>query len=175
VEKLEENVKKKYLSMTIRILRFLQLLCEGHYQPLQNNLREQCYPNGQRSQKTFDFVAYVSQMFTIYVKSFVNRYSTELGNQIIETLIEFVQGPCTDSQRTLVDTKSIDCCRDLLNQGMGNEAELEQKGFIGKNKGLLDAIKMNSVKLLLSILEGPVDVEISARISDSLGDFNIVI
>ena len=58
---------------------------------------------------------------------------------------------------------------------MGNEAELEQKGFTGKNKGLLDAIKMNSVKLLLSILEGPVDVEISARISDSLGDFNIVI
>lgn len=40
VEKLEENVKKKYLSMTIRILRFLQLLCEGHYKPLQNNLRE---------------------------------------------------------------------------------------------------------------------------------------
>lgn len=54
-------------------------------------------------------------MFTIYVKSFVNRYSTELGNQIIETLVEFVQGPCTESQRTLVDTKSIDCCRDLLN------------------------------------------------------------
>ena len=41
VEELEENTKKKYLAMTVRILRFLQLLCEGHYSQLQNNLREQ--------------------------------------------------------------------------------------------------------------------------------------
>jgi len=58
---------------------------------------------------------------------------------------------------------------------MGNVAELEIKGFGGKRKGLLNDIKMNSVKLLLSILEGPVDEEISARISASLGDFQIVI
>lgn len=72
VEKLEENVKQKYLSMTVRILRFLQLLCEGHYTELQNNLREQYNTNGVRHPRTFDFVAYVSQMFTIYVKSYVN-------------------------------------------------------------------------------------------------------
>jgi hypothetical protein len=74
-----------------------------------------------------------------------------------------------------VDTKAIDCCRDLLNQGMGNVAEMEVKGFGGPNKALLNGIKMNSVKLLLSILEGPVDKEISERISASLGDFKIVI
>ena len=33
---------------------------------------------------------------------------------------------------------------------------------------------MSSVKLLLSILEGPVDEEISKRVSASLGDFEIV-
>lgn len=58
---------------------------------------------------------------------------------------------------------------------MGNVAELEVKGFNQKNKSLLNDIKMNSVKLLLSILEGPVDEEISARISASLGDYQIVI
>jgi hypothetical protein len=52
---------------------------------------------------------------------------------------------------------------------------LEAKGFGGKRKDLLNDIKMNSVKLLLSILEGPVDVGISARISASLGDYQIVI
>lgn len=41
VEQLEENTKKRQLTMVIRILRFLQLLCEGHYADLQNNLREQ--------------------------------------------------------------------------------------------------------------------------------------
>ena len=29
-------------------------------------------------------------MFTIYVKSYVNCYSTNLGNQIIESLVEFI-------------------------------------------------------------------------------------
>lgn len=120
-------------------------------------------------------MAYVSQIFTVYVKSYVNCYSTNLGNQIIETLVEFIQGPCRKSQETLVETKTIDCCRDLLNQGMGNVAELEAKGFGGKRIALLNDIKMNSVKLLLSILEGPVDPDISSRISASLGDFQVVI
>lgn len=58
---------------------------------------------------------------------------------------------------------------------MGNEAELLAKGFGGKRKTLLNDLKMNSVKLLLSILEGPVDPDISSRISASLGDFQVVI
>jgi len=61
----------------------------------------------------------------------------------------------------LVDTKAIDCCRDLLNQGMGNQTELEIKGFGVARIHLLNDIKMNSVKLLLSILEGPVNPIIS--------------
>ena len=76
--------------MVIRILRFLQLLCEGHYADLQNNLREQVNAQGLKSARSFDFVAYTSQMFAIYVKSYVNCYSTQLGNQIIETLIELI-------------------------------------------------------------------------------------
>jgi len=111
--------------------------------------------------RSFDFVAYISNMFNSYVKSFVNCYSTVLGNQIIECLIELIQGPCRLNQRTLVDTKAIDCCRDLLSQGMGNQQELELKGFVGKRENLLDDLKMSSVKMLLSILEGPVDEEIS--------------
>jgi hypothetical protein len=54
---------------------------------------------------------------------------------------------------------------------MGNIAELEMKGFGGKRIALMNDIKMNSVKLLLSILEGPVDEDISTKISASLGDF----
>jgi hypothetical protein len=58
---------------------------------------------------------------------------------------------------------------------LGNVTELEAKGFGGSRITLLNDIKSNSVKLLLSILEGPVDPEISARISASLGDFYVVI
>jgi hypothetical protein len=57
---------------------------------------------------------------------------------------------------------------------MGNPQELELKGFVGKRENLLDDLKMSSVKMLLSILEGPVDEDISSRVSSSLGDFEIV-
>lgn len=40
------------------------------------------------------------------------------------------------------------------------DKELKEKGFIGKdNTELLDGLKMKSVNLLLSIIEGSVDVE----------------
>ena len=48
------------------------------------------------------------------------------------------------------------------------------KGFIGRKKTLLDQLKMNAVKLLLSIIEGSVDEEIYEKVSQSLGDFDIV-
>ena len=132
--------------------------------------------SGVRNPKSFNFVAYCSNLLGIYVKSYVNRHSTDLGNQLIEALIEFVQGPCRLNQITLVETKVIDCGRDLLAQGSISQDELEKKGFDGhERKQLLDTLKMNSVKLLLSILEGPVDEDIYEKVSASLGDFQIVI
>jgi hypothetical protein len=53
-------------------------------------LREQVTPAGYKNPRSFDFVAYVSQIMSIYVKSYVNCYSTVLGNQIIEALVEFI-------------------------------------------------------------------------------------
>ena len=87
---LSADAKEKTLKMTIRLLRFMQLLCEGHYEDLQNHLREQKLKNGQKQHRSFDFVAFTSNMFGVYVKSYVNKYSIVLGNQIIETLIEFI-------------------------------------------------------------------------------------
>ena len=114
-------------------------------------------------------------MLSVYCKSYVNCESTEFGNQLIESLVEFVQGPCRENQITLINTKVIDSGRDLLSQGTQNEEDLEQKGFIGKVKGKLDQLKSSSVKLFLSILEGPVDEEIFGKVSNALGDFKIVV
>ena len=77
-------------------------------------------------------------MLGVYVKNYVNCYSTVLGNQLIEALVEFVQGPCRANQKTLVDTKVIDCCRDLLSQGSVNQEDMAIKGFTGRKKSLLD-------------------------------------
>lgn len=37
-----------------------------------------------------------------------------------------------------------------------------------------DELKMNSIKLLLSIMEGPVDIDIYRQMADSLDDFVIL-
>ena len=74
-----------------------------------------------------------------------------------------------------MDTKVIDCCRDLLSQGNENEDEMAIKGFTGSKKCLLDQLKMNAVKLLLSMIEGTVDEKIYEKVSESLGDFQIIL
>ena len=112
----------------------------------------------------------------MYEKQYINSYSCTLGMQLIETLIEVVQGPCKLNQKRLVEAKIIDCCRDLIQQGQQSPYELEIKGFTNETKlEYHDQLKMSAIKLLLSIIEGPVDMEIYRQIADSLDDFQILI
>lgn len=80
---------------------------------------------------------------------------------MIDTLIEVVQGPCKLNQKRLVEAKIIDCCRDLISQGQQSAHELELRGFTTEAKlEMHDLLKMNAIKLLLSIMEGPVNMDI---------------
>lgn len=167
------NESGQSVRKVIRILRFLQLLVEGHYTPLQEHMREQRTADGQSNPKTFDFVGFISTMLGVFEKQYVNCYSCELGYQMIDTLIELIQGPCKENQRTLVSSKVIDNCRDLISQG-GSEREMKIKGFQGEKVALLDGLKSKSVKLLLSIIEGPIDQEIMRALTISLDDFVVV-
>ena len=46
--------------------------------------------DGQANPKSFDFVAFISTMLGVYEKQYVNCYSSELGYQMIDTLIELI-------------------------------------------------------------------------------------
>jgi len=85
-----ENENEQSVKKVVRILRFMQLLVEGHFTPLQNHLREQRTSDGQANPKTFDFVGYISTMLGVFEKQYVNCYSCELGYQLIDTLIELI-------------------------------------------------------------------------------------
>jgi len=52
---------------------------------------------------------------------------------------------------------------------------MELMGFTGDKKDMLDGLKSNSLKLFLSILEGPVDEIIFDKVANALGDFQIVV
>lgn len=45
----------------------------------------------------------------------------------------------------------------MISQGTQSERELKEKGFNDAKIELLDGLKMKSVRLLLSIIEGPID------------------
>ena len=111
---LVNQIKSQYIKRTMRLLRFIQLLCEGQNAPLQNYLRVQVQANGEVNHKSFDFISYIAQMLGVFEKQYINCYSCQLTQQMIETLKEVIQGPCKENQRRLVEAKSIDCCRDLI-------------------------------------------------------------
>lgn len=92
---------------------------------------------------------------------------------MLDTLVEVIQGPCKDNQRSLVSSKAIDNCRDILNQG-NSDRELKLKGFTDDKISMVDELKQKAVKLLLSIIEGPIDAEIMKGIKKTLDDFEVI-
>lgn len=53
-------------------------------------------------------------MLSNFEKQFINCHTCDLGQQLIDTLVEVIQGPCKMNQKRLVEAKIIDCCRDLI-------------------------------------------------------------
>ena len=108
----EGNSSIHYIDTIKNILRFLQLLCEGHNIELQNAVREQHWVKS--SNQNRDFVEYGSRMMASFAK--VNdKLSYDLGIQLLDFLVEVIQGPCPENQVALIKHKIIDSCKDLLN------------------------------------------------------------
>ena len=78
-EEEDEEQGRESLGNSIRILRFLQLLCEGHHLGIQNYLREQSQ-GGVVSGKSFNFVTYLATLLGEYRKTFLNGDTLAFGN-----------------------------------------------------------------------------------------------
>ena len=160
-----------------RILRFLQLLCENHNIKLQDHLREQNNRDGVSLGKTFNFPTFISNMMGMFAKE-ANIHIMDLGSQLIETLIELVQGPCRGNQTALITAKIIDNARDFIAnyQGKGFDNEMKSKGLDMNDEEhveMIDRINHLLVTLLLGLLEGTPDNNIISRMSHSL-DFSLM-
>lgn len=51
-----------------------------------------------------------------------------LGIQIVDTLVEFIQGPCKNNQIQVVKDKGLDTSRDVL-YAMRKDQEMKERGF----------------------------------------------
>lgn len=141
------------IGLLTRVFRFLQLLCEGHYSEMQNHLRNQFTSNNVLNSKSFNFIAYATVSFGAYAK-FANIECLEFGQQLLEFLIECVQGPCKQNQETLVNAKIIDFCIDYASL-FSKPTEQKRRGFeTPEELQTLNASITQSLKLLYTLLEG---------------------
>jgi len=151
-----------------RTLRFLQLLCEGHHSGLQNFLRDQS-SEGNSHKKSFDLVTQTTSALSQYAKV-INVRNTELGLQILETIIEVVQGPCMANQEVLcLHTKVIENLKDIISS-FKTESELGMRGFptVVGDVDAINNLKRSSAKLLISLLEGQPNLAILNKIARTL-------
>lgn len=149
-----------------KIYRFLQLLCEGHNTTFQNFLRHQYRRTERMFSKNIDFVLYSASQFGVFVK-YLNPHATDLGNKLIEFLIEAVQGPCRGNQKQLFDGKIVDYTKDLMLE-FGTEKDYIIKGFNNEKKKELYSIIKKSIKLLLSLLEANDDRDLLQALVNSM-------
>jgi len=148
------------------ILRYLQLLCEGHNIELQNAIRDQKWSASPSMNR--DFVEIGSRMLASFAK-FNDRLSYELGMQLLNFLIEIIQGPCPENQAALIKYKIIDSSKDLIND-IGTKKEF--KMIWGKDSeeemDRLGNLVSKTRCLLASLLEGDQDKGRTLLVAENL-------
>lgn len=119
------------------ILRFLQLLCEGHNEDLQNLLRLQS-----NNLQSYDLVAETA-LYLEAMERDIDPTNIHLASQVFITLTEFCQGPCHQNQSDLICTRLCESVMYIL-----DESHIECS--------TIDRIELQQAALttILSLLEG---------------------
>lgn len=124
----EEMTLSRAIENITVILRFLQLTCENHNSDMQSMLNQQTNVEGRPKAKTINIVSLFARIFEQLLK-IINSVTCGFSAQLLDTIIEVVQGPCKDNQRTLVGNKILDSCRELINM-LSKKENLEPLGFV---------------------------------------------
>ncbi len=125
------------------------------------------------SGKTFDFVSHLARMVGEFYKIFSSS-TCDLGQQMIDSLIEFIQGPCKGNQDALISAKIIDSSRDFI-AGFEKPNEFLPLGFAEDDEDIekISEFKSKFVTLLLSLLEGDLDIQKINKMAGAL-DYTVV-
>lgn len=168
---------KQMNSLCITLIQFFQLLCEGQNIELQTYLRIQFEDEDEleHNSKNVNIVKFIVDLFGNYVK-FFNSSCYELGNIILEFMMESIQGPCRENQTQMMNSKVLDFCKDFMNdinsgddlRSKGFYADKEDKARIDKDEEILDDLFTNTIQFLLSLMEGNSNKEEIERIGNNV-------
>lgn len=167
-------------TLTTRILRMLQLLCEGHMSWWQGFLREQT-----QNTKSVDLVTECANLFNTHVEGFLQKVPSaatmaalsdhdprltmvqaalDLLTQAAATLTELCQGPCIGNQERLIARHVVELCPRLLafltlrQQNVAKaSAENMTEDRLKMRKKRFDSFKtaeLAIIQLLMALVEG---------------------
>ena len=126
----------------VLFLRFLQLMCEGHYLPNQDILRDQ--PFNSRSYNVLDdFANYLDCLVRLPC-----RTSSVIAIRLTALILEVLQGPCSGNQAHFtLNTELVETLNRLNRSKVVNDCQEEEEV----------KLKKSSIDILQALLEGQGD------------------
>jgi hypothetical protein len=167
-------IYKSFDQLITNVLKFLQLLCENHNQLLQNYLRIQT-----NSRSNFDMVALTIFLLEELMKR-KSFYQFLIISQCFDTLTEFIQGPCRENQKAIIDSKFLEVASGLLSLDEKSDLLEKYRFLIGEStktpnkaekclKGWMIAhLKHKCMITIQSLLEGQIDNYVITRMIRAL-------
>lgn len=144
------------LFLLEKLIRLMQLLCEGHFVEMQDYLRNQ--PNLRRK---LNFLEIISKILRQCCEKPINK-TFPLFSQSIDFLIEMVQGPSPENQRNLVDQNLIGIFNTMLRWKISPDgAGTTNTTFLNSASSVLNKTKLVQLKLWNQLAE------------DNLGDVDL--
>ena len=132
------------------ILRFINLLCENHNSEFQQFFKEQSHEKKLNS-ISINFPIELCQFVNSYVEV-CNYYSYTIGHQLLNALIEIVQGDSRNIIHEICNrTKIVNDLLRLLTKYQPGSALYKGRRFDGNH--VLESLKSDAITLLLSIVE----------------------
>ena len=126
-----------------KIFRFLQLLCEGHNFELQAKMREQ--------RGDFKDVNFLSESVVLFgsLQKFIDEEVQKMLSQVLDFLIESIQGPNKENQDFIFASKFFEFIDDYLVE-LHNLKELKEE----YRERHLKLVVKKSVAVVMSLLDG---------------------
>ena len=133
------------VDKTIKYFKTLQLFCEGHFADLQDKLRIQ-----EQAKVQQNFLEISIEIYGTMVR-YISADINSLLLQILDFLIETVQGPNKGNQNFLFQSKFLDFMKDYITEYL-DEVNVSRQDH--QKKDYLEEIIKKSVSLVNSMLEG---------------------
>lgn len=119
--------------------------------------------------KSVNMVVLLAGMYGQMLKV-INSVTINIGHQLVDTIVELIQGPCKENQRSFVNAKVVDSSREFISL-LASKDNLLPLGFVRKpddspddeEEDMMDVMDEFLSKIsviLLSLLEGEEDTEI---------------